>query len=68
MNKELGDFIYGIAEFNSCVFCKKFGFNKNCPVKNFYKDDGNPSPLKIEEGQNMCKSYVLKALESAFIQ
>lgn len=60
MKKELGDFIYNIAEFNSCAFCKQFGLTKDCPVKNRYtEEDENSSALKIEVVQEMCKNYVL---------
>ena len=38
MLKELGDFCFGLSEFNDCTFCKKFGLIKNCPVKPIYEN------------------------------
>ena len=63
MKQELKDFIYEIPEFNSCIFCKKFGLTKDCPVKHFYKEGENPSSHKIEIGHEMCKNYVLMNLD-----
>lgn len=60
MKKELGDFIFGLSEFNDCTFCKKFGLNKDCPTKYLYKEgEENPPAGKIERGFKMCKNYVL---------
>lgn len=64
MNDEIKNFIFTIGEFNSCEFCNKFGFRKNCPVKSFYEKDEEPNEEKINEGFNKCKSYVLNNLKT----
>ena len=64
MNTKLSDFIYSIAEFNDCTFCKKFGFAKSCPLKNAYKDsDEYPSEKLIEQNQQRCKLFVIDSLK-----
>ena len=64
MNEQLLDFIQGISEFSDCNFCKKFGFSEKCPVKNFYENDNEPSPEQIQDGSNLCKSYIYKNLKA----
>lgn len=63
MNNEIKDFIFSIADFNSCEFCNKFNLRGKCPVKNFYNEEEEPSEEKIKEGGNMCKDFIVKHLK-----
>ena len=62
MNTKLEDFIYSCSEFNDCTFCKEFGFSKNCPLKNVYKPDVEPTSAEVEKNLNTCKKYVISSL------
>ena len=64
MDAKLEDFIYDCAEFNACTFCNEFGFRKNCPVKNAYKDNEEPTDEEINRNRNICKKYVIASLKS----
>lgn len=67
MNTELKDFIYEISEFNDCNFCRKFGFNKTCPITNAYNGlKEEPSSDFIEKNANLCKDHVFTSLTSLF--
>ena len=65
MNTELNNYIYGIAEFNDCRFCKKFGANNSCPLKHAYEgygDDKEPSSDYIQKNMELCKAHVIESL------
>ena len=67
MNTKIEDYIYGIAEFNSCDFCKKFGASAECPVRNAYagyNESKEPSGEVIESNAVLCKTHVLQSLRT----
>ena len=64
MNTKFEDFIFSCSEFNACNFCNEFGFRKNCPLKNAYSDEHEPSDYEVSANLLICKKYVLSCLES----
>ena len=68
MNTQLNDFIFEIAEFNDCTFCKKFGFQKSCPIKHAYdgfEESGKePSSEYISKCAGQCKAHITESLRT----
>lgn len=61
------DFIYQQAGFNDCSFCKTFGLNQKCPIRENYKNKENPEKKEIEENCEKCKQYVITNLTQLLI-
>ena len=62
MKENLEDFIYSCAEFNSCIFCNKFGLTGACPLKNAYFDEHEPTQEEVVSNGVICKKYVISSL------
>lgn len=62
---EVENFLYEkCAVLNECEFCKRFGYNKNCPVKNLSKDR-ELTENEVSENMKLCKNYVMKNLKES---
>ena len=52
-------------QFSGCDFCKKFGYDKTCPLtlKGFYKPNEEPSDAKVSKGAKICRNHIMQGVE-----
>ena len=50
-------------ELSGCVFCKKFGYDKKCPLIGFYKPNEEPSSAKVAKGGKICRNFIMQCVE-----